>query len=68
MKELLNRYLDGEEDAISIIRALSGMFDPKHAITLLSLICTITRHEQGDIDTETFRAVWLKEKEDEDNV
>jgi len=58
MKKLLTKYFDKEIDAIQIIRSLSGMFDPQHAVTLLSLICTITRHEQGDIDTETFKKVW----------
>ena len=58
MKELLNDYLNKKIDAISTIRRLSGMFNPDHAVTVLSLVCTITRHEQEDIDTETFRAVW----------
>lgn len=60
LESKMNKYFDGEIDAIQMIRELSGMFDPEHAITLLSLICTITRHEQGDIDTETFKAIWLK--------
>lgn len=58
LKEIMRQYFMGELDAISVIRMLSGMFNPDHAQTLLSLICTITRHEQGDIDTETFNAVW----------
>jgi len=58
MKELMRQYFMGEIDAISLIRMLSGMFDPKNAASLLSLICTITRHEQGDIDTETFNEIW----------
>jgi len=58
MKELMRQYFMGEMDAISLIRMLSGMFDPKNATHLLTLICTIARHEQGDIDTETFNEVW----------
>jgi len=58
MKQMMSKYFMGEIDAISLIRMLSGMFDPEHATSLLTLICTITRHEQGDIDTETFNEVW----------
>jgi len=58
MKEMMFQYFTGAIDPIQIIRNLSGMFDPKHAVSLLTLICTITRHEQGDIDTETFISVW----------
>ena len=58
MKEMMFKYFTGELDPIQMIRNLSGMFDPKHAVSLLTLICTITRHEQGDIDTETFINVW----------
>jgi hypothetical protein len=60
---LLKKYFAKEMDAIQIIRILSGSFNPEHAITILSLICTITRHEQGDIDTETFKAVWKIDQE-----
>lgn len=62
LKDLLTEYADGKTDAISAIRTLSGMFDPKHAVSLLTVICAITRHEQGDLDHETFRKVWLKEE------
>jgi len=58
MKEIMRQYFMGELDAISVIRMLSGMFDPKNAVSLLTLICTIARHEQGDIDTETFNEIW----------
>ena len=58
VKEIMRQYFMGEMDAISVIRLFSGMFDPKNASHLLSLICTITRHEQGDIDTNTFNDVW----------
>lgn len=65
LKEMMSSYFKKETDAITVIRTLSGMFDPKHAIDILSLICTITRHEQGDIDTETFKKVWKFEDEKE---
>jgi hypothetical protein len=58
MKEMLNDYLDKKTDAITVIRKLSGMFNPDYAIDILSIICTITRHEQGDIETETFREIY----------
>lgn len=58
MKKLLNSYLNKETDAIQTIRTLSGVFNSEHAIDILSLICTITRHEQGDIETQTFRSAW----------
>ena len=58
IKDLMKQYFTGDLDAISLIRMLSGMFDPSKATTLLTLICTITRHEQGDITTETFNSVW----------
>jgi hypothetical protein len=64
MKELLNQYFNKELDAITLIRTLSGMFNPDKAVSLLTLICTITRHEQGDIDTDTFKAIWHLGKEE----
>ncbi len=62
-RELIENYLKGETDAISVIRILSGIFDPKYADGILVLICAITRIEQGDLDKETFRSIWLKEPE-----
>lgn len=61
LKVLLQDYLDGKVTAIHVIRRLSGMFDPAHAVTLLSLICAITRIEEGDLDKDTFRSIWMKE-------
>ena len=58
MKELLNNYVDQKTDAITVIRALSGMFNPDYAIDILTIICSITRVEQGDMDRETFKAVF----------
>jgi len=58
LADKLNLYFDGKIDAISLIRQLSGMFDPKKASELLTLICSITRHVQNDLDEETFRYVW----------
>lgn len=65
MKDLLNDYLDGKIDAIATIRRLSGIIQPEYAVTILTLICSITRVEQGDLDRELFRSLWLKEKKDE---
>ena len=58
LADKFNMYFAGKLDALSLIRQLSGMFDPKQAVDILTLICTITRHEQGDIDEDTFRQVW----------
>lgn len=62
MKKLLEEYLDGKTDAISVIRALTGMFNPDYAVHILALVCAITRIEQGDLEKETFRKLWLGEK------
>lgn len=61
IKSLLDNYLDGKTDAISVIRTLSGMFNPDHAVSLLTLICAITRIEQGDLEKEDFKSIWMKE-------
>jgi hypothetical protein len=58
MRELLNNYLAGKINAIETIRTLSGMFNPDHAIAILSIICNITRIEQGDLDKETFKELY----------
>lgn len=68
LKDRMYEYFDGKVDAIQIIRELSGIFNPKHAVSLLTLICTITRHEQGDIETETFKKIWFKDEEDSEAV
>ena len=60
IKSLLDDYLDGKYTAINTIRTLSGMFDPKHAIAILTLICAITRVEEGDLDKEDFREIYAK--------
>lgn len=60
IKDLIVEYLDGNRDAISTIRAISGAFNPEIATNLLSLICAITRIEQGDLDKETMRKIYLK--------
>ena len=65
LADTMNQYFSKKTDALSVIRQLSGMFDPKHAVTLLTLICTITRHELDDIDEETFRHVWKIPTEEE---
>lgn len=60
LKDLLSDYLDGKNDAIDVIRRVTGMFNPDHAVTILALVCAITRVEQGDLDKETFRSIWMK--------
>lgn len=59
--DLLREYADEKIDAISTIRRISGMFEPQYAVDLLTIICAITRVEQGDLDRATFRKVWLRE-------
>ena len=63
MKELIESYIEGKIDAISVIRQITGVFNPNYAIHILSLVCSITRVEQGDLDKETFRSIWLQESE-----
>jgi len=58
LKEAINKYANKEMDAISLIRILSGVFNPDHAISMLVLICQITRIEQGDLDIEDFKAMY----------
>lgn len=58
LKDTLQEYIDGKTDAISVIRMLSGMFNPDYAVNILALVCAITRVEQGDLDKETFKQMW----------
>lgn len=58
MKKLLLDYAEQKTDAITVIRTLSGMFHPEHAIDILSIICQITRVEQKDLDRETFKSMF----------
>lgn len=58
IKELIAQYLNKEISAIEAIRRVSGVFNPDAAVDLLALINQITRHEQGDLDTRTFKAVY----------
>jgi hypothetical protein len=60
IKELLDEYLDGKVTAIKAIRRLSGIFTPNTAVDTLALICSITRVEEGDLDKETFKEVWME--------
>jgi hypothetical protein len=34
------------------------MFNPDHAVDILTIICQITRIEQGDLDKETFKSMY----------
>lgn len=58
LKETVNKYANKEMDAISLIRILSGAFNPDHAISILVIICQVTRVEQGDLDIEDFKAMY----------
>jgi len=63
VKELIENYINGKTDAITVIRTLSGAFNPDHAIDILLIICMITRVEQGDLEKDLFKElVFGKEK------
>ena len=57
VKEIMEEYLEGKADAISIIRALSGIALQVEAMDTLAVICMITRVEQGDLDKDLLRAL-----------
>lgn len=57
ISELCDTYLEGEITAIGLIRSMSGAFNPDHAVALLTLICAVTRVEDGDLDKDTFRRI-----------
>ena len=63
-KQLLTEYITGERTAISTIRAFSGMFNPNQAIDILTVVCSITRVEEGDMDKETFIKVYKLDEGD----
>lgn len=63
MRELLLQYLNKEITAIKLIRVLSGMFNPDHAVDILALINQITRIEFGDMDPQDFREMWKLDEE-----
>lgn len=58
IKEELTMYFNKETSAVELIRALSGIFNPDMAVNILALINQICRHEQGDLDTETFKSMF----------
>lgn len=74
ISDRLEEYLEGETDAIQVIRELTGVFNPEHAIGILSLVCSITRVEQGDMDREFFKEHFidrpreLQKKKEEENA
>lgn len=57
IKDLLTEYVEGDTDAISVIRQLSGAFNPDHAVDILAIICTISRTEQGDVEKEDLLSI-----------
>lgn len=61
IKELLNQYINQEITALEVIRTLSGAFNPQHAVDLLAIIQQVVRHEQKDLDTETFKSMFKLE-------
>ena len=58
IKEALEQYLRKEITAIELIRLLSGTVNPEQALDVIALINQISRHELGDLDTETFKQIW----------
>ena len=62
--QICEDYLNGTINAIRLIRVLSGIFDPKASVEILTLICAITRIEEGDLDKEDFRSIYLKANND----
>ena len=62
LADICNEYLEGKRTAINTIRTMSGMFNPDHAVGLLTIICQITRMEEGDLDKETFKELYLNRK------
>lgn len=64
IQDRLAQHLNDIEEAdhaqatIQLIREISGAFNPDHAVDLLALINQVTRLQQGDLDIETFKAVW----------
>lgn len=58
LADILKKYLNKEVDAVTVIRTVTGIFNPEQAVNLLALTNQICRHEQGDLDTETFKAIY----------
>lgn len=64
LKERLSQHMEDIEGAdhakktVELIREISGMFNPDHAVDLLALINQLTRLQLGDLDVETFKKVW----------
>lgn len=66
MSHPLIDYIEGKIDAITAIRALSGIVIQEQAINCLAIICSITRVEQGDLDKETFAKIVYGERPDDE--
>jgi hypothetical protein len=58
IKEAISKYLNKSMTSTELIRMLSGMFNPDIAVDLLVVINQVCRHEQGDLDTETFKSLY----------
>ena len=62
LKEWLTAFANKEVTAIETITILSGVFNPDQAVDLLALVNQIARVESGDMDRETFKAIWCSEE------
>jgi len=51
---MFKKYIEGKTDAITTIRALSGIVQSDTAVDVLAVICMITRVEQGDLEMDLF--------------
>lgn len=58
IREALQKYVNKEMTAIEFLRLLSGAFNPDMAADLLALVNQVCRHEEGDLDTETFKSLY----------
>ena len=58
LKEALNQYLNKQISAMELIRLLTGIVNPDHAVDTLAIINQVTRLELGDQDVDTFKAIF----------
>ena len=65
IRDLIEQYLNGDIDAIQAIRDMTGIINPDAAVDIIVVINMVTRHKQGDLDTETFKKlVGITKEED----
>ena len=58
IKELFQDYIDGKATGYETIATLTGIIDTKHAIVALAMVNQLARLESGQMDRETFIAVY----------